>query len=154
MKRILLFLARLAIATLLLLPVMPFFYRAYGAVLAMITGGGFSMTTSSPGVPYDGSSTLYTLMVLILATPKLTVTRRILGISGGIVLSLLIDAAMNLIWGDYPYVGSPDPTALHVYVTRAWEIAGHGFMSILLWFIVAQRQIEILFKGESVQTDV
>jgi len=142
MKRKLLFLAKLTIFSLLLLPVMPYFYRAYQYAVSLITTGEIARATSAQGVPYDHSSSLYPFLVLVLATPKLSITRRILGIVGGIALYLLIDATMTGIWKEFPFVGIPKPTSMHVYVSRGWAMAAHWFLPFLLWFTVSYRQIE------------
>ena len=148
MKKILLFLAKLIAISLVALPITPYFYRGYRYALSLITTGDIARATSLQGVPYDHSSSLYPFLVLVLATPKLGIKSRVLGIAGGILLYFFIDATMTVIWQGFPFVGIAKPTALHVYVSRAWAMAAHWFLPFLLWIIIAHRQITAFFTGE------
>jgi hypothetical protein len=145
-KKLLLFLARSFVISLMFLPVLPQLHQSYRFVLVLIT------TTTAPTehtiatLPYDGSNNLYTYFVLILAIPGLTIKKRFIGVATGMALFLFADYFMIALW--IPYLKTPQPSLANMAVTYGWLVVAHYLLPFLLWFVFAFRQIESLFTGQ------
>lgn len=149
MKKILLYLARLVVISLLFLPFLQKFHQAYKFVLALITTATIPTNEMMETLPFDGSNNLYTFLVLILATPGLKIKKRVIGIVTGIGLFLFTDFFMMAVW--IPYLQTPQPSLANMAVSYGWLVIAHYLLPFLLWLAFAFRQIEELFKGETVQ---
>lgn len=148
MKKILLFLARLIIISLLMVPLLPRFDLACRFILVFITSRTMPTTEAMKAIPYVSSVKLYPFFVLVLATPRLAIGKRLLGIAGAILLYLVMDFCMILLWRGVPFIQIPDPTLPHVIATNLWDMLGHWLLPFLLWFMVAYRQIGVFHSGE------
>ena len=143
MKKILLFLARLAVISLLFLPLLSTLHQCYKSVLDLLAGALATQAMTSVQ-PYDGSKNLYTFLVLILATPGLTVKWRSIGVAAGISAFLFADFFMISIW--IPYLKTPKPSLANMAVSYGWLIVAHYLLPFLLWLLFSFRQIEDMLR--------
>jgi len=146
-KKILPFLARLVVISLLFVPVLPFFHQSYKFVLALTTTATMPTSSMLESLPYDGSNNLYTFLVLILAIPGMEIKKRLIGIVTGIGLFLFVDFFMIAIW--IPYLITPRLSLANMAVSYGWLVVAHYLLPFLLWLAFAFRQIERLFRGET-----
>jgi len=146
-KKILPFLARLVIISLLFVPVLPFFHQSYKFVLALTTTATMPTSSMLESLPYDGSNNLYTFLVLILAIPGMEIKKRAIAIVTGIALFLFADCFMTAVW--IPYLRTPRPSLANMAVSYGWLVVAHYLLPFLLWLAFAFRQIERLFRGET-----
>ena len=148
MKKLLPFLVRLLVISLLFIPVLPLFHQTYKFVLSCMTMAQMPTKEMMEALPYDGSNNLYTFLVLMLATPGLRIKNRFIGILTGIWLFLLTDFFMMAVW--IPYLRTPRPSLANMAVSYGWLVVAHYLLPFLLWLAFAFRQIEGLFKGEAI----
>jgi hypothetical protein len=94
---------------------------------------------------YDGSSNLYTFLVLILGVPGLTIRKRSIAVVTGLALFLFTDYFMTVIWP--LYLKTPRPSLANMAVPYGWLVTAHYLLPFLLWFTFAFREIEELFRG-------
>jgi hypothetical protein len=144
-KKILPFLARLLVISLLFIPLLPLFHQSYKFVLALITTATMPTNEMMETLPYDGSNNLYTYLVLILAIPGMEIKRRLIGVATGIILFLFADFFMIAIW--IPYLKTPRLSLANMAVSYGWLVVAHYLLPFLLWLAFAFRQIELLFRG-------
>ena len=117
MKKILPFIARLLVISLLFIPVLPFFHQSYKYVLALITTASLPKSAMMESLPYNGSNNLYTYLVLILAIPGMEIGKRLIGIFTGIALFLFADFFMIAVW--IPYLKTPRLSLANMAVFRS-----------------------------------
>ena len=146
MKKLLPFLVRLLVISLLLVPLLPQFHQSYKFVLAFITTGTMPTKEVMATLPYDGSNTLYTFFVLILAIPGMETNKRVIAIATGIGLFLFTDFFMTAVW--IPYLKSPRPSLTNLAVSYGWNVTAHHLLPFLLWLAFSFRQIECLLKNK------
>jgi len=91
---------------------------------------------------------LYLFFVLILATPRLSFTRKVTGIAVGLFLYLLIDRLMIPLWKVLPYTQKLGPVSAKAFYTNVYYMLMHWMLPFLLWIVIAYRQIEEMCKGE------
>lgn len=151
MKKLLLFLARLLVISLLFIPVLPFFHRSYRFALAFITTISIPTSEMINTLPYDSLGSLHTFSVLLLAIPGMEIRKRIFGVATGIALFLFTDFFMTAIW--LPYLKTPQPSLANMAVSYGWLVVAHYLLPFLLWIVIAFGQIEGLCKGLD-QTEV
>ncbi len=145
MKKLLPFLVRLLVVSLLFVPLLPLFRNSYRSVLTFFSAA--AMRGEVPGsLPYDGSNNLYTFLVLLLGIPGVALRKRIIGIVTGIGLFLFADFFMAVIWP--LYLKTPRPSLANMAVSYGWLVVAHYLLPFLLWFAFAFREIELLFRGE------
>jgi hypothetical protein len=144
-KKLLPFLARLVVISLLFVPVLSPFHQAYRFVLAFITSASVPTSPMMASLPYDGSNNLYTFLVLILAIPGLEIKKRLLGVAVGIGMFLFADFFMIAVW--IPYLKTPRPSLINMAVSYGWLVVAHYLLPFLLWLAFAFREIEVLFRG-------
>jgi hypothetical protein len=144
-KKILPFLARLLVISLLFIPVLPYFHQSYKFVLALITTATMPTSAVMANLPYDGSNNLYTFLVLILAIPGMEIKKRVVGIVSGIALFLFTDFFMTAVW--IPYLKTPSPSLANMAFAYGWLVVAHYLLPFLLWLAFAFRQIEGLFRS-------
>ena len=145
MKKILPFLARLLVISLLFVPVLLYFHQSYRFVLALITTATIPTSMMMESLPYDGSNNLYTFLVLILAIPGMEIKKRAIAIVTGIALFLFADFFMIAVW--IPYLKTPRLSLANMAVSYGWLVVAHYLLPFLLWLAFAFRQIERLFRG-------
>jgi len=138
-KSILLFLSKLVLLSLLAIPTVELFDRVYQGILQW----GVADTGT---IPFMSSHMLYLLFVLVLATPRLGIRRRVIGIVAGILLYLLIDRLMIPIWKILPYAQKPGPVPAKEFYTNVYYMFMHWTLPFLLWIMLAYRQIEGMCK--------
>ncbi|MBJ6802493.1 hypothetical protein [Geomonas propionica] len=134
MKRILLFLGKVLLFSILLLPALPWFAGVYKSILQ--TGIADPST-----IPFAGSRATTFFFALVLATPGLSARKRCCGILGAILLYLLIDRIMIHLWGVLPYAEKPGAAAKEFY-TQVYYMVMHWLLPVLLWLLVAFQEIE------------
>ena len=147
MNRHLLFLARLLGISLLFIPALTLLHQSYKFVLVLITTATMPTTEMMEALPYDGSSNLYTFLVLLLAIPGMDIKKRTIGVGTGIVLFLLSDIFMTAIW--FPYLKTPQPSLANMAASYGWLVVAHYLLPFLLWIVLAYRQIEVMCGRES-----
>ena len=146
MKKLLLFLARLLVISLLFVPALPFLHHSYEYVLAVIVSAALPTSEMSINLPYDSSSNLYTFLVLLLAIPGMEIRKRVIGIAIGIALFILTDFFMTAIW--LPYLKTPQPSLANMAASYGWLVVAHYLLPFLLWIVLAYRQIEGMCRRE------
>lgn len=149
MKRILPFLARLVVISLLLVPLLPALHYYYRFVLALVATASMPTTESMAALTYDASNNLYTFLVLILAIPGLAIRRRLVAVGAGVALFLFADLFMTAVW--LPYLRTPRPSLANMAISYGWLVVAHYLLPFLLWFAFAFREIEKLFRGEAAE---
>ncbi len=150
MKRLLHFLARLVGISLLFVPFLPYLRHAYRFALAFISTASMPTGEMMDALPYDGSNNLYTYLVLILGIPGMAYQKRIVGVVTGTALFLCADLFMTAIWP--AYLKTPRPSLANMAVSYGWLVVVHYLLPFLLWFAFAFREIELVFRGEQLQT--
>ena len=114
MKKLLPFLLRLILISLLFVPVLSQFRQGYRFVLAFITTASVPTSEMMKALLYDGSGNLYTFLVLILAIPGMTIKKRLIGVTTGIAMFLFADFFMAAVW--IPYLQTPKPSLINMAV--------------------------------------
>lgn len=147
MKRLLPFLARLVVISLLFVPVLPSLHTAYTTALVYFVTVTHPAGSVSNSLRYDSANNLYTCLVLILATPGLKLYKGLTGVATGIGLFLFADFFMAVIWPIY--LKTPRPSLANMAVSYGWLVMAHYLLPFLLWFLFAFRDIERLFRGEA-----
>lgn len=145
MKKLLPFLARLIVISLLFVPILTPFHNVYKFVLSLITTATMPTNELMESLPYDGSNNLYTFLVLILAIPGLEIKKRIIGVVTGIAMFLFVDFFMTAVW--IPYLKTPQPSLANMAVSYGWLVVAHYLLPFLLWLMFAFREIERLLRG-------
>ena len=145
MKKILPFLARLLVISLLFIPLLPYFHQSYKFVLVLVTTASMPTSEMMANLPYDGSNNLYTFLVLILAIPGIEIKKRLIGVITGIALFLFADFFMAAVW--IPYLKTPRPSLANMAVSYGWLVVAHYMLPFLLWLAFAFKEIEVLFRG-------
>jgi hypothetical protein len=148
-KRLLPFLLRLIIISLLFVPVLSYFHQVYKFILAFITTASIPKAEMMNALQYDGSNNLYTFLVLILAIPGMPIRKRLVGIATGIAMFLFADFFMTAIW--IPYLKTPRPSLINMAVSYGWLVVAHYLLPFLLWLAFAFKEIDRLFRGEIVK---
>jgi hypothetical protein len=140
LKKPLLFLGKLIVTSLLLLPLFNLFDEAYFAFCL------FGIPLNLRGNTYVSSSMVYPFTVLILVTPKVSLARKAVGIAASIFLAFLMDRFMFAMWGIYPFAPRANQSHYHVWAYDIWYVAIRWMLPVLLWLIVAYRQIGDMFR--------
>jgi hypothetical protein len=141
-KRPLLFLAKLLLFSLLLMPVFYWFDKGYFFLIKA------AHLRPLKQIAYVSSEALYPFFVLVLATPKLGIKKRVISIVAATVLAFMIDLTMIYVWGTFPFKQEPIPTLGHIWAGNSWQMVMHWLLPILFWMVIAYRQIEELFNGD------
>jgi hypothetical protein len=140
-KTILFFLGKLMLFSLLVIPMIEWFDGTYQGIL--------QAGVANPGdIPFMSSHMLYLVFALILATPRLGLRRRIIGIAAGLLLYMLADRLMIPIWKALPYTQKPGPVPAKEFYTSVYYMIMHWLLPFLLWIVIAYRQIEGMCKGQ------
>jgi hypothetical protein len=140
-KRPLLFLVKLLLISLVLIPVFNWFDAGYFYLIKA------AHLRPLKQIAFVSSDALYPFFVLVLATPGLSLKRRILSIVAVVPLALAIDLTMIYVWGTLPFMQDRHPTLTHIWAAETWHVTMRWLLPILLWMVVAYRQIEELFRG-------
>ncbi len=145
MKRLLPFLLRLIVISLLFLPVLSPLHSAYKFVVRGLSNAALPAGMSVVELPYDGSGYLYTFLILILGVPGLSVKKRIIGVITGICLFVGADFFMAGVWLGYM---KPEKMSLgSMAVEYGYIVFVHYLLPFLLWLAFAFREIEGLMRG-------
>ncbi|MDU0460701.1 MAG: hypothetical protein RW306_18380 [Geobacteraceae bacterium] len=148
MKKPILFFLKLILLSLLLLPVFAYFDAAYFYIIS------FAILKPLEQIDYVSSKSLYPFFILILATPGIGIKRSSLSILTAISLSLLIDLCMIYAWDTFPFSQANNPSNAHIWAGMSWHVFMNWILPILLWFVVAQKQIEQYLKSHLVKNTV
>lgn len=148
MKKLLLFLVRLLVISLLFIPALPSLHYSYKFALALITTGGMPTSAVVDALNFDAAGNLYTFLVLLLAIPGMEIRKRALGVAIGITLFLCADSFMTAIW--MPHLKVHRQTIVYMAVTYGWIVVAHYLLPFLLWIVLAYRQIEEMCKREMI----
>lgn len=148
MKRLRNFLFRLFGISLLLVPVLSPLQKAYQQALAAVSSLLASAVLEMERLPYDGSGSAFTFLVLFLAIPEMEVKKRVGRAAFGITVFFGSDFFINAIW---PYLKTPQPSLLNMAVPYGWLVVAHYLLPFLLWFILAFRQIEGLCRHDATE---
>lgn len=140
MKRPLLFLGKLLLISLVLVPVFFWFDGYYFNIIESANRSKLNQFDCLSSVA------LYPFFVLVLATPGLGIRRRIMSIVLAIILALTIDLTMIHVWGTYPFKQEPNQTLGQIWAGESWYVMMRWLLPILLWFGVAYGKIEKLFN--------
>ncbi|QXE92399.1 hypothetical protein KP001_07715 [Geomonas subterranea] len=143
MKRVILFLGKILLFSLLLMPAVGWFEGIYQGVLQ----AGIATPRT---IPFAGGRAILLFFVLILATPDVTVKKRCAGIFGAILLYLLIDRLMIYLWGVLPYAQKPGAAAQAFY-TQVYYMFMHWLLPFLLWLLIAFREVEEVLRMPKVE---
>lgn len=146
MKEKLLFLGKLLVISLVLFLFIGWIEKGYQGILHFICS--LLHSSAQHMVVYDYTSYQHTLpfLTLMLATPRIKLTRRITIILIGLAVFILIDIASILAWGKFP---NPQTTTIpHLLFGQIWRTGGQWILPLLLWFLAVYRDIGELFVAD------
>jgi hypothetical protein len=146
-NRLLPFLARLVVVSLLFVPFLTPLRTGYTTALKFVATAALPAGFVLDNLRYDSFNNLYTCLVLILSTPGLKLPRRLTGVVTGVGLFLAIDLFMAVVWP--LYLKTPRPSLANMAVSYGWLVTAHYLLPFLLWFVFAFREIDRLFRGAS-----
>lgn len=144
MKVKLLFLLKLLLFSLVLFAFQGWIEKGYKLILLLICSLLLPPEQNAVRLEYASYVWMIPFLALMLATPRITVTRRISVILIGLVVFISIDIASILAWGRFPHSQS---TAAHVISSQVWKTTGQWILPLLLWFIAIHRDIGELFSS-------
>lgn len=142
MKKLLPFLARVGVLSLLSIPLLPLFQDGYRFVLGLVATAALPTEDVLASLRYDGSKNLFTFLILMLGIGGGAPRRRVIAILSGIGVFLLADFFMTVVW---PLLMTPRPSLANMAVSYGWLVVAHYLLPFLLWFAFAFREIEELF---------
>jgi len=145
-KKLLQFLVRVTVISLLFIPLLPLFHSFYRFVLVLVATAALPTAAALASLQYDGSANLFTFLVLILGVQGLPPGKRVAAVVAGSGLFLFSDFFMTVIW---PYLRTPRPSLANMAVSYGWLVLAHYLLPFLLWFAFAFREIEQLFRGDA-----
>jgi hypothetical protein len=135
-----LFLAKTIAISVGVFAVQPYIETCYLYALMYATN-----TPASENLPYVSAPGLCPFFIFILATPKLSTSRRIIALLSGITIFLALDLIMTLVW--VPYFQTMRPSLRNMGSHYGYYVAAYYILPFLVWFGFAFRQIEEFFLG-------
>jgi hypothetical protein len=138
-KKLRLFLVRLVVISLVLVPALAYLKQGYQSLVVLCSAWQLPTADMLQSLNFESSGSVYTFMVLLLAIPGLTPRRRALALVAGCAAFLLTDCFMNGVW--LPYLKSPRPSLANMAVSYGWIVVAHYLLPFLLWIMFAFRQI-------------
>ena len=142
MKVKLLFLLKLLVISLILFVFLGWIEKGYQIILLLVLSLLLPPDQTVVSLDYASYLRLIPFLTLMLATPRITVARRIVVILIGSTIFIVIDVASILAWGSFP---NSQSTATHLIFSQIWKITGQWILPFLLWFIGVQKDIGELF---------
>ena len=102
MKAKLLFLLKLLVISLVLFIFLGWIQKGYQIILLLICSLLLPPDQSAVSLDYANYLRLIPFLALMLATPRITVARRVVVILVGLVIFISIDIVSILAWGSFP----------------------------------------------------
>jgi len=147
MKVKLLFLGKLLGISLVLFLFIGWIEKGYQGILLFVC----SLLLHSSGqhsvaLDYTSYRNTVPFLTLMLATPRIKLTRRITIILIGLAVFIFIDVTSILAWKNFP---NPQTTTIpHLLFSQIWRTAGQWIFPLLFWFLAVYRDIGELFVAE------
>ena len=145
MKVKLLFLLKLLVISLVLFVFLGWIEKGYQITLLLILSLMLLPDQGAVSLDYASYLRLIPFLALMLATPRITIARRLSIILIGLMIFIVIDVASILVWGSFP---NSQSTAAHLIFSQIWKTTGQWILPFLLWFIAVYRDIGELFVAE------
>ena len=145
MKIKLLFLLKLLGISFVLFAFLGWIERGYHIILLMICSLLLPPDQSTVSLDYASSLRIIPFLALMLATPRVKVSRRMVFILIGLTIFFIIDIVSILAWGSFP---NSQSTAAHLIFSQIWKTTGQWILPFLLWFIAIAKDIGDLFVTE------
>ena len=145
MKAKLLFLLKLLTISLVLFLCLGWIEKAYQIILLLALSLLLPPDQSAVSLDYASYLRLIPFLALMLATPRIAITRRVIVILIGFAIFIAIDVASILAWGSFP---NSQSTATHLIFSQIWKTTGQWILPFLLWFIAIYKDISELFVIE------
>ena len=142
MKVKLLFLLKLLIISLILFVFLGWIERGYQIILLLLLSLLLPPDQNAVSLDYASYLRLIPFLALMLATPRIKVTRRVIVLLIGIAIFIVIDVASILVWGSFP---NSQSTAIHLIFSQIWKTTGQWILPFLFWFIAVYKDIGELF---------
>lgn len=134
------FLAKAIAISVVVFAALPYIETCYQYALMYITS-----TQESKNLSYVSAPGLCPFFIFILATPKLSIRRRIIALLSGITIFLTLDLLMTLVW--LPYFQTTRPSLRNMGSHYGWYVIAYYILPFVMWFGFAFRQIEEFFRG-------
>ena len=147
MKIKLLFLFKLLIISLALFLCLGWIEKGYQIILLLALSVLLPPDQSAVSLDYASYLRLIPFLALMLATPRIKVSRRMIVILVGLIIFIAIDIASILVWGSFP---NSQSTATHLIFSQIWKTTGQWILPFLMWFIAIYKDIGELFVAENV----
>ncbi len=147
MKVKLLFLGKLLVISLFLFMFIEWIEKGYQGILRLVCS--FLLSCAQHAVILDYSSCRNTIpfLTLMLATPRIKLTRRITIILIGLAVFIVIDIASILAWKSFP---NPQTTTIaHLFFSQIWRTGGQWILPLLFWFLAVYKDMGELFVADS-----
>ena len=145
MKLKLLFLLKLLVISLVLFVLLGWIEKGYQIILLLMLSLLLPHDQSVVSLDYASYLRIIPFLALMLATPRIRVTRRVIVILTGLAIFIMIDVASILAWGSYP---NSQSTAAHLIFSQIWKTTGQWILPFLFWFIAVYKEIGELFVAE------
>ena len=145
MKVKLLFLLKLLGISLVLFLFLGWIEKGYQVILLLLLSLLLPPDQSVVSLDYCSCLRLIPFLALMLATPQITLGRRVNVILVGTIIFITIDTASILAWGGFPGTQS---TVAHLLFSQIWKTTGQWILPFLLWFIAVYKDIGKLFVSE------
>ena len=147
MKVKLLFLHKLLVISLVLFICLGWIEKGYQIILLLVLSLLLPPDQSAVSLDYASYLRLIPFLALMLATPRIKVSRRMIVILVGLIIFIAIDIASILVWGSFP---NSQSTATHLIFSQIWKTTGQWILPFLMWFIAIYKDIGELFVAENV----
>ena len=145
MKVKLLFLLKLLIISLAFFLCLGWIEKGYQLILLLVLSLLLPSDQSAVSLDYASYLRLIPFMALMLATPRITISRRVSVILIGLTIFITIDITSILAWGHFP---NGQSTAAHLIFSQIWKTTGQWILPFMLWFIAVYKNIGELFVAE------
>jgi hypothetical protein len=145
----LLFLIKLLSISLVLFVFLEWIEKGYKFVLLLLCSILLPASQVTVSLDYASYSQIIPFLALMLATPKITITRKAVFILTGMTIYISIDMASILAWGSFPHSKS---TIAHLICSQIWKITGQWILPPLLWFMAIDKDTDKLFWQSEKET--
>ena len=145
MKKKLLFLVKLLLISLLLFSCVSWIAKVYQFVLFAVCSLFVSGAQGGILLEYTSYLRIIPFLALMLATPGIAFSRRVIVTCAGLAVFIGIDAASVIAWGGFP---TSQSGPAHVIFTLLWQTTGQWVLPFLFWFIAVYRNWGALFADE------
>ena len=146
MKVKLLFLLKLLVISLVLFLLLGWIEKGYQITLLLILSLLLPPDQSAVSLDYASYLRIIPFLALMLATPLITIVRRVVIILIGLTIFVAIDVVSIMLWGSFP---NSQSTASHLIFSQIWKTTGQWILPFLLWFIAIYKDIGGLFVAEN-----